>query len=90
MEDHNNWKTLLEIYVQENPGKLQTDEEKEKQIAEEFISIMTDDYNDHIIPKFYFKKPEYNELFYSIKAEAKQRFLLAKTYEVPQKRRNIC
>ena len=40
-------------------------------------------------PKFYFKKPEYNELYYNIKAEAKQRFLIVKTYEVPQKRRII-
>jgi hypothetical protein len=89
MDDLNNWKTLLESYIQENPGRILSDEEREKHIAEEFISIMADDCNNHLIPKFYFKKPEYNELFYSIKAEAKQRFLLAKTYEVPQKRRNF-
>jgi hypothetical protein len=88
MDDHNNWKTLLETYIHENPGRILLDEDREKYIAEEFLHIMADDGNNHIIPKFYFKKPEYNELYYSIKAEAKQRFLLAKTYEMPQKRRN--
>ena len=81
MDENKNWKLLLENYIIDNQVKIPKDDERERKITRLFLN--------EIIPKFYFKKPEYNELYYNIKAEAKQRFLIVKTYEVPQKRRII-
>ncbi len=87
MDENKSWKYLLENYIIENQVKIPKDDERERKVARLFLNIISEDSKNEIIPKFFYKKPEYNELYYSIKAEAKQRFLIVKTYEVPQKRR---
>lgn len=86
MEDKTpNWKDLLDIYNKN--GTKPVPLEQEKETTEAFFSYM--DYNENkenSIPKFYYKKPiNYNDLYFSLKTEAKNRFLSMKSYELPQK-----
>jgi hypothetical protein len=88
-EEQSKWKLLLEAFVKENVININP-EQKEREVTEMFIKMLEQqdkDDDDDKIPRFYYKKPIYNELYYNIKSEAKQRFLSIKSYEIPQKRR---
>ncbi len=84
-----NWKDLLDNFIKSENKKIP--EEQEKETTDLFFEYM--DYNDNkgnTIPKFYFKKPiNYNDLYFNVKTEAKNRFLSMKSYELPQKTRNL-
>jgi hypothetical protein len=85
------WKDLLESYIKENELTEQMIEEQEKKANVEFIQmIQTTENSNSNLPKFFFKKQiTYNDLNYSVKLEAKSRFLQLKSYEIPSKKRNI-
>lgn len=82
-----NWKDLLDSYSKN--GKKLTPEESEVETTRTFLDYM--DYEkkgNSTLPKFYYKKPiNYNDLYFNIKTEAKNRFLTMKSYELPQKNR---
>jgi hypothetical protein len=89
-EEQSKWKLLLENYVKENNDGVNSElkeKQREREVTETFIDIMEQDSISQQIPRFYFKKPVYNELYYNIKSEAKQRYLSVRSYEIPQKRR---
>jgi len=87
-EKCHNWKDLLDYYIKS--GKKRTAEDQEKETTDEFFKYMEYYENKtNNIPKFYFKKPiNYNDLYFNVKTEAKNRFLSMKSYELPQKTRN--
>lgn len=84
-----NWKDLLEDFMKK--AKKSPIDDQEKQTTDLFFEYL--DYNENkekSIPKFYYKKPiNYNDLYFNIKTEAKNRFLSMKSYELPQKNRKI-
>lgn len=84
-----NWKDLLEDFMKK--AKKSPIDDQEKQTTDLFFEYL--DYNENkekTIPKFYYKKPiNYNDLYFNIKTEAKNRFLSMKSYELPQKNRKI-
>lgn len=89
MEDKTyNWKSSLEDYTKSDLRK-KSPEELEEETTKLFFDYM--DYNNNKssnIPKFYYKKPiNYNDLYFNVKTEAKNRFLSMKSYELPQKTR---
>ena len=86
-----NWKDLLESYIKENELTEQMIEEQEKKANDEFIEmIKVVDNNNSSLPKFFFKKQiTYSDLSYSVKLEAKSRFLQLKSFEIPSKKRKI-
>jgi hypothetical protein len=91
-DEQSKWKILLENFCKENVqhagvNNEETEKQKERVVTENFINIIEQDSGKDDIPRFYFKKQVYNELYYNIKSEAKQRFLSVKSYEIPQKRR---
>lgn len=84
-----NWKDLLDSYSKN--GKKLSQEESELETTKSFLDYMEYDKKANLtIPKFYYKKPiNYNDLYFNIKTEAKNRFLTMKSYELPQKNRKI-
>ena len=83
------WKDLLEDYIK--TGKQKTPEEQEKEACEQFLDIIKEDRlskaHSSEIPRFFFKKPiNYNTLYFSVKQEAKTRFLSSKSMEIPEKK----
>ncbi len=86
-----NWKYLLEDYLKIDSIKKPA-EQQEEETTKSFFEYMN--YNESKgsnIPKFYYKKPiNYNDLYFNVKTEAKNRFLSMKSYELPQKTRNNC
>jgi hypothetical protein len=83
------WKDLLEDYIKNNELTEQIIEEQEKKANEEFLDMIKPcETSQSNIPKFFFKKPiTYSDLNYSIKLEAKSRFLSLKSFEIPSKKR---
>ena len=84
-----NWKDLLDSYSK-NSKKLSA-EESELETTKTFLDYMEYENRENSansIPKFYYKKPiNYNDLYFNVKTEAKNRFLTMKSYELPQKNR---
>ncbi len=84
-----NWKYLLEVHTKNDKMVKKKPEEQEEETTNLFFDYM--DYNDSKgtnIPKFYYKKPiNYNDLYFNVKTEAKNRFLSMKSYDLPQKPR---
>jgi hypothetical protein len=83
------WRDLLEDYTKRENKK--PNESSEKESINLFLNyIKTDDKPTANIPKFYYKRPiSYNDLYFSVKSEAKSRFLSLKSFEIPQKKRNL-
>ena len=83
------WKDLLEDYIKQNELTEKIIEEQEKKANEDFLDMIKPCENSqNKIPKFFFKKPvTYSDLNYSIKLEAKSRFLSLKSFEIPSKKR---
>ena len=92
MEEKNlNWRSLLEDYTKISDPNKKSPEIQEEETTKMFFDHMY--YNENKqsnIPKFYYKKPiNYNDLYFNVKTEAKNRFLSLKSYELPQKTRKI-
>lgn len=78
-----NWQDLLKSYIEKHPPK--SIEEQEKEACDLFLEYMKEDESSKI-PKFFYKKPmSYNDLYYSVKVEAKTRHLGLKQMEIPEK-----
>ncbi len=83
------WRDLLDDYVKKHYSDTKI-EEQDKQSIEEFIDLVKHDDTNNEIPKFFFKKPmNYNDLNFSVKTEAKSRFLSMKSFEIPSKKRKL-
>jgi hypothetical protein len=86
-----NWKDLLDSYSKSSKKPRLTPEESELETTKQFLEFMEyEKKGNSIIPKFYYKKPiNYNDLYFNLKTEAKNRFLTMKSYELPQKNRKL-
>ena len=84
------WMDLLKNYIKngQRPTKLKQEEETTKL----FIEILDDDKKkkdpgNKNIPRFFYKKPtNFSDIYLSVKAEAKQKFLILKSYDLPNKK----
>jgi hypothetical protein len=82
-----NWRDLLDDFVKHNYNDKTVDEQDKRSIVD-FLSLIKSDDSVKSIPKFFFKKPmTYNDLNFSVKTEAKSRFLSMKSFEIPSKKR---
>lgn len=83
------WKDLLEDFIRQHELTDQMIEEQERKANEDFIDMVrTSEKNENSLPKFFFKKAiNYNDLNYTVKLEAKSRFLSLKSFEIPSKKR---
>ena len=84
------WMDLLRRYVSKAPKKSQ--KEQEEETTKIFLDILDEDEKKKDagninIPRFFYKKPtNFSDIFLSIKAEAKQKFLILKSYDLPTKK----
>ena len=84
------WMDLLKNYIKngKKPTKLQQEEETTKL----FLDILDDDrkskdQGNKDIPRFFYKKPtNFTDINISVKNEAKQKFLILKSYDLPTKK----
>ena len=83
------WMDLLKNYIKE--GKRPTKLEQEEETTKMFLDILDEDLKkkdpgNPNIPRFFYKKPtNFSDIFLSVKAEAKQKFLILKSYDLPTK-----
>ena len=84
------WMDLLKNYVKDGPKKTkyQIEEETTKLFLEILNSDRKTDNNSYkSIPKFYFNKPNnFTDLNITLKNEAKQKYLIIKSYDFPSKK----
>ena len=84
------WMDLLKNYVKDGPKKTkyQIEEETTKLFLEILNSDRKTDNNSYkSIPKFYFKKPtNFSDLNITLRNEAKQKYLIIKSYDFPSKK----
>ncbi len=84
------WTTLLQNYV--SKGKQKPMKEQEEETTQLFMDILDEDAKKNEeenseIPRFFFKKPtNFSDIYLSVKTEAKQKFLILKSYDLPQKK----
>ena len=84
------WTTLLQNYV--SKGKQKPMKEQEEETTQLFMDILDEDAKKNEeenseIPRFFFKKPtNFSNIYLSVKTEAKQKFLILKSYDLPQKK----
>ena len=84
------WMDLLRRYISTAPKKSQKQQEEET--TKLFLDILKEDKmekekNKPAIPRFFFKKPtNFSDIYLSVKAEAKQKFLILKSYDLPQRK----
>ena len=84
------WTTLLQNYV--SKGKQKPIKEQEEETTQLFMDILEEDSKKNEdenseIPRFFFKKPtNFSDIYLSVKTEAKQKFLILKSYDLPQKK----
>ena len=84
------WTTLLQNYV--SKGKQKPIKEQEEETTQLFMDILDEDAKKNEeenseIPRFFFKKPtNFSDIYLSVKTEAKQKFLILKSYDLPQKK----
>ncbi len=84
------WTTLLQNYV--SKGKQKPLKEQEEETTQLFMDILDEDAKKNEeenseIPRFFFKKPtNFSDIYLSVKTEAKQKFLILKSYDLPQKK----
>ena len=84
------WMDLLKNYIKngKKPTKLQQEEETTKL----FLDILDEDkknkdQGNKDIPRFFYKKPtNFTDINISVKNEAKQKFLILKSYDLPTKK----
>jgi len=88
--NQNSWTTLLQNYI--SKGKQKSLKEQEEEATDIFMNILDEEKkitekNDGPIPRFFFKKPtNFSDIYLSVKTEAKQKFLILKSYDLPQKK----
>ena len=81
------WMDLLRRYISKAPKKNQKQQEEET--TKLFLDILKEDKKEKEskqspIPRFFFKKPtNFSDIYLSVKAEAKQKFLILKSYDLP-------
>ena len=84
------WMDLLRRYISKAPKKSQKQQEEET--TKLFLDILKEDKKEKeqsksAIPRFFFKNPtNFSDIYLSVKAEAKQKFLILKSYDLPQKK----
>ena len=84
------WLDLLKNYVKDR--KKPTKYEQEEKTTKLFLEILDSEKNKKInsnqkIPRFYFKKPtNFSDLNITLKNEAKQKYLIIKSYDFPSKK----
>ena len=84
------WMDLLKNYIKE--GKRPTKLSQEEETTKLFLDILKEDKKEKeqsksTIPRFFFKKPtNFSDIYLSVKAEAKQKFLILKSYDLPQRK----
>ena len=84
------WLDLLKNYVKDT--KKPTKYEQEEKTTKLFLEILESDKNkkknsNEKIPRFYFKKPtNFSDLNITLKNEAKQKYLIIKSYDFPSKK----
>ena len=84
------WMDLLKLYTKNAPQK--TPKAQEEEATKIFLDILREDKKNEKnpqpkIPRFFFKKPtNFSDIYLSVKAEAKQKFLILKSYDLPQKK----
>ena len=84
------WMDLLRRYISKAPKKSQ--KEQEEETTKIFLDILREDKKKEEsekqkIPRFFFKKPtNFSDIYLSVKAEAKQKFLILKSYDLPQRK----
>lgn len=96
------WKDMLSFYIENNKSSKDsmynfTEEEKENEIFKDFMSYIEDNNitinnTTKSIPKFFYRNPLiYNELQLAVKSEAKHRFLINISNDIPDesKRKEI-
>ena len=84
------WMDLLKNYIKE--GKRPSKLEQEEETTKIFLDIIDEDQKKKDpgninIPRFFYKKPtNFSDIYLSVKAEAKQKFLILKSYDLPNKK----
>ena len=84
------WMDLLKNYIKE--GKRPTKLKQEEETTKIFLDILDEDQKKKDpgninIPRFFYKKPtNFTDIYLSVKAEAKQKFLILKSYDLPNKK----
>ena len=84
------WLDLLKNYVKDT--KKTSKYEQEEKTTKLFLEILESDKNKKVnpnpkIPRFYFKKPtNFSDLNITLKNEAKQKYLIIKSYDFPSKK----
>ena len=84
------WLDLLKNYVKD--AKKTSKYEQEEKTTKLFLEILESDKNKKVnpnpkIPRFYFKKPtNFSDLNITLKNEAKQKYLIIKSYDFPSKK----
>lgn len=91
-ESHlSSWKTLLADYIAN--GKQKSPKSQEEETTKLFMDIIKEDNKaneNETIPRFFFKKPtNFSDIYLSVRSEAKQKFLILKSYDLPQKKSNL-
>lgn len=90
-DNSSTWKDMMEEYIKDEgmKGKQFTNrtfEEKEKEVYDLFIDYLDLNNKKNEIPKFYFRNPlVFNELQLAVKSDAKQRFLMNVSNDIPDK-----
>ena len=84
------WMDLLKNYVKDK--KKTSKYQQEEQTTKLFLEIIESDKNKkpgsyNTIPRFFFKKPtNFSDLNITLKNEAKQKYLIIKSYDFPSKK----
>ena len=90
-QNANSWTNLLQHYV--TTGKQKSTKEQEEEATKLFMDIVNEEKERESkdagnIPRFFYKKPTSfnNDMYLSVKSEAKQKYLILKSYDLPQKK----
>ena len=85
------WNMMLQRYLDKEPKK-ETSKEIEEEVTKEFLenysqSIQAEKKADLKIPRFFYKKPtNFSDSYLAVRAEAKQKFLITQSLNLPQKK----
>ena len=84
------WMDLLKNYIKN--GKKPTKYQQEEETTKLFLEIIDEDQKKKAngnknIPRFFYKKPtNFTDINITVKNEAKQKFLILKSYDLPTKK----
>ena len=90
-QNANSWTNLLQHNI--TTGKQKSTKEQEEEATKLFMDIVNEEKERESkeagnIPRFFYKKPTNfnNDMYLSVKSEAKQKYLILKSYDLPQKK----